>query len=263
MMTTTAQNPAPPVQGNDQLELSILSAWLNVSEVGLCVVDDHPRVVMLNTAASRMLGIDGLKMINKPLLTLLDAIKLGPTVVQWLSTPGFDGEQLVNRHTPAGTVELVLRSSTVRARAEDGTTGLFKMVAITDVTELLSAQRRVNSEAFRKKLQALNAGVVVVDAQKPNLPIIYVNERFETATGYSLAEVMGRNCGFLQGGDKDQPGLVGLRTAIRNQSNGYARLRNYRKDGTMFVIELFISPIKDDHGLVTHFVGVQQFQHDI
>ncbi len=262
MMTTTAQNPTPPVRGNDQLELSILSAWLNVSEVGLCVVDDHPRVVMLNTAASRMLGIDGLKMINKPLLTLLDAIKLGPTVVQWLSTPGFDGEQLVNRHTPTGTVELVLRSSTVRARAEDGTTGLFKMVAITDVTALLSAQRHVNAEAFRKKLQALNAGVVVVDAQLPDRPIVYVNEMFESMTGYALAEVVGRNCGFLQGDDKDQSDLTGLRTAIRNQTNGYARLRNYRKDGSMFINELFISPIKDEQGVVTHFVGVQQVQRD-
>lgn len=261
-MTTVTRHTTSPVQSNDQLELSILSAWLNVSEVGLCVVDDHPRVVMLNTAAARMLGIDGLKMINRPLLTLLDAIKLGPSVVHWLSTPGFDGEQLVNRITPTGPVELMLRSSTVRARAEDGTLGLFKMVAITDVTAVLAAQRHINSEAFRKKLQALNAGVVVVDAQKPEMPIIYVNEMFESVSGYTLAEVMGRNCGFLQGDDKDQPDLIGLRTAIRNKTNGYARLRNYRKDGSMYVNEVFISPIRDDQGSVTHFVGVQQVQRD-
>jgi hypothetical protein len=37
-------------------------------------------------------------------------------------------------------------------------------------------------------------------------------------------------------------------------------LRNYRKDGTQFMNELFISPIKDQAGVVTHFLGIQHLR---
>jgi PAS domain S-box-containing protein len=64
----------------------------------------------------------------------------------------------------------------------------------------------------------------------------------------------------LQGAEKNQAGLVAIRTAIKTQTNGYAKLRNYRKDGSVFVNELFISPVKDDTGMVTHFVGIQHLE---
>jgi PAS domain S-box-containing protein len=261
-MTVTTQADASPIRSNDQLEHSLLSAWLNVSEVGICVVDNSSRVVMLNAAAAGMLDIDGPQMLNKPLRTLLEAIQLAPGVVEWLATPDVDGGRHASRVTPAGTIELLFRSSTVRAHAGNGTTGLFKMVAITDVTALLTAERRIDSASLQRKCQALNAGVVIVDAQLPDMPMIYVNPMFERMSGYSAAEVVGRNCRYLQREDRDQPDLVAIRTAIRNETNGYGRLRNYRKHGSMFVTELFIAPIKDDYGVVTHFVGIQHLQFD-
>ena len=81
-------------------------------------------------------------------------------------------------------------------------------------------------------------------------------------SGYSAAEVMGHNCRFLQGTDNDQPGLTAIRTAILTQTNGYARLHNRRKDGSDFVNELFISPVRDETGTVTHFVGIQHLVSD-
>jgi PAS domain S-box-containing protein len=76
-------------------------------------------------------------------------------------------------------------------------------------------------------------------------------------TGFSEAESIGRSCRFLQGDDHDQPGLEEIRAAIREQREGHAILRNYRKDGTLFWNDLYIAPVKDDSGEVTHFVAAQ------
>ena len=40
--------------------------------------------------------------------------------------------------------------------------------------------------------------LAIVDAQAPDQPIVYVNAIFELQTGYTLAEVKGSNCRFLQ-----------------------------------------------------------------
>lgn len=247
---------------NDRLEHALLSVWMDAAQFGMCVMDDTSRVVMINPAACRMLDVDGLAVLNAPMKKLMDGVNIngGPSLVQWLGAAGFDGERHVTRSLPDGTqLHMLLKSVTLRA----GEGGFFKMVAITDVTELLAAQQRVDSASARRQWEALNAGVVISDAQLPDLPIIYVNPKFEEMSGYQADEVVGRNCRFLQGSSPDsadQSALAGIRSAIKNKTNGYALLRNYRKDGSVFMNELFISPIKDANGTVTHFVGIQHLQ---
>lgn len=99
--------------------------------------------------------------------------------------------------------------------------------------------------------------LVVCDALDPSLPLIYVNESFEKLTGYSAAEVIRRNCKFLQNGDDQQPGLKELRTAIEEKRSCRVVLRNYRKDGTFFWNDFNLTPINNASGVTTHFVGVQ------
>jgi len=100
-------------------------------------------------------------------------------------------------------------------------------------------------------------GIITTDATAPDNPIIYVNPAFERITGYSAAEAIGRNCRFLQAGDRDQPELEQVRAAIREARECHVRLRNYRKDGTPFWNELNISPVRNGQGHLTHFVGIQ------
>lgn len=248
---------------NDQLEHALLSAWSTQADAGICAVDENSCVVMLNPAACKMLGIDGLAMLNQPLKELVAAINFEPGIAQWLCTPGFAGERHAACESKGVTVDLLFRSTSVRmANNTDGsdTGAAFKVIAITDITQLLAAQRHVNSETYRRQWQALNAGVVISDARLPDMPIVYVNPMFEQMSGYPSAEVLGRNCRFLQGPDLNQAGLAAIRQAITHQTNGYAKLRNYRKDGSLFVNELFISPVKDETGTVTHFVGIQHIE---
>jgi two-component system sporulation sensor kinase C len=109
----------------------------------------------------------------------------------------------------------------------------------------------------RRIFRSVTSGISIADATKPDLPLTYVNPAFEVMTGYSLEEVLGKNCRFLQGDALDQPAITLVREAIRDKRETLVILKNYRKDGTPFWNELSLSPIRNRHGMLTHFVGIQ------
>jgi PAS domain S-box-containing protein len=108
-----------------------------------------------------------------------------------------------------------------------------------------------------RAIENSSSGMSIADARRPNMPLVYVNHAFETMTGYTAAEVIGKNCRFLQGDDRDQEGIHEVRAAIREGRTAIVVLRNYRKDGTLFWNELRLSPIFNTRGELTHFVGTQ------
>ncbi|WP_224746629.1 PAS domain-containing sensor histidine kinase [Mucilaginibacter rigui] len=115
-------------------------------------------------------------------------------------------------------------------------------------------------EDFNLLLKALDAsisGIILTDNRLPDNPIIYCNKAFEIITGYDRSEIIGHNCRFLQKEDRDQKERAILRDAIKNGKNCVVDIRNYKKDGTFFYNELFMSPIKDENGKVNYFIGVQ------
>jgi len=99
--------------------------------------------------------------------------------------------------------------------------------------------------------------VTIADARLHDNPIIYANAGFQRLTGYSVEEVLGRNCRFLQGPDTDHDTLERLRLALHQKRACTVQLLNYRKDGTSFWNRLSITPVHDASGNVTHFIGVQ------
>lgn len=99
--------------------------------------------------------------------------------------------------------------------------------------------------------------MTIVDLNQADCPILYCNDAFEKLTGYSRDEIVGRNCRFLQRGDRNQPGVAKLRRAIRAKEPTSATIRNYKKDGTLFWNQVIIFPIKNEKGKVTHFMGLQ------
>ncbi len=129
------------------------------------------------------------------------------------------------------------------------------LASLRDITAHKQAQESLRLTV--RAIEASSVGVVIASATLPDLPIIYVNPAFETITGYSAAEVLGRNCRFLQGDERDQDALHEVRAALREGRETFVTLRNYRKDGQMFWNELHIAPIADADGYITHFVGLQ------
>lgn len=114
----------------------------------------------------------------------------------------------------------------------------------------------VQSIVQRALEQTVN-GVVVTDALLPGNPIVHVNEGFTRLTGYSADEVLGRNCAFLQGKDRNQLGIGKLRVAIAMGEEVMVVLRNYRRNGTRFWNRVEMSPVRDETGRVTHFFALQ------
>jgi sigma-B regulation protein RsbU (phosphoserine phosphatase) len=108
-----------------------------------------------------------------------------------------------------------------------------------------------------RALEVASEGFVIADARRPGVPLIYANQGFERITGYSIAEVMGRNCRFLQGPDTDPGASAEIRAALAESRPCLVEILNYRKDGTPFWNRLSITPVRDAAGEVTHFIGVQ------
>jgi sigma-B regulation protein RsbU (phosphoserine phosphatase) len=108
-----------------------------------------------------------------------------------------------------------------------------------------------------RALAASAEGITIADATRPDYPLIYVNEGFEKLTGYSAHSVRGRNCRFLQGEGTDPAAAEEIRRAIKEKRECVVEILNYRKNGEPFWNRLSITPVRDDAGDVTHFIGIQ------
>jgi two-component system cell cycle response regulator len=108
---------------------------------------------------------------------------------------------------------------------------------------------------YRRLIETSPEGVVLVDAQHSDRPVVYVNPGFEALTGYTAAELTGRNLRLLQGDDREQDGRHRLREAMDRGETCRVLLRNYRKDGTVFWNEMTVLPLLDADGRITHFAG--------
>jgi PAS domain S-box-containing protein/diguanylate cyclase (GGDEF)-like protein len=99
-------------------------------------------------------------------------------------------------------------------------------------------------------------GIVMADMRLPGARITYVNRAFETITGYSREEAVGKNCRYLQGNDRLQPEVAAIREALAAGAAINVRLRNYRKDGSLFWNDLHLVPL--GAGTPSYYVGIMR-----
>lgn len=112
-------------------------------------------------------------------------------------------------------------------------------------------------QVLSKILDSCINGVTLADPDLEDMPLVYANKAFETITGYSQEETLGRNCRFLQGKDHDQEEVAKLREAIKNRESVEVTLRNYKKNGELFYNHLKMMPLFDSKGNLLYFLGVQ------
>src|SRR5689334_841983 len=108
---------------------------------------------------------------------------------------------------------------------------------------------------LRALFDAAPEGVMVCDAVAADKPIVYINRAMEQLTGYTRAEMEGRNPRFLYAADRDQDGLKRLRTAVAEGVGCHVTVRNFRRDGTLFFNDLTLVPLRNDQGALTHFAS--------
>ncbi|MEN9757822.1 MAG: hypothetical protein RL755_2009 [Pseudomonadota bacterium] len=100
-------------------------------------------------------------------------------------------------------------------------------------------------------------GVTLADPDLEDAPIVYANKAFERLTGYGQEDIIGLNCRFLQGTDRDQEARQQIAQAMQNNEAIEVTLRNYKKDGTLFHNRLKITPLFDKKHRVIYYLGVQ------
>lgn len=113
------------------------------------------------------------------------------------------------------------------------------------------------NDIFFAAVEMTRMPMIVTDPRQPDNPIIFVNNAFINMTGYSRAEVMGRNCRFLQGPETDRGVVAQVRQAIAERREIATELLNYRKNGSSFWNALFISPVYGQDGELKYFFSSQ------
>ncbi len=217
----------------------------------IVTVNAAGQIQFTNPATQRVFGYEPSALIGQNLTALLPQIvQPGENDTQLLQ---LDARESIGRHQDGHEIQLEISFSEFGRDGQRFYTGILH-----DVTERkqVEAALRLNQRA----LEASVAPIFIVNALQPELPLTYVNPAFERVTGYSHEEALGRECLFLQGADSYQPALAELREALTAGCAASALLRNYRKDGGLFYNELTLSPVLDEAGKLTHFVG---FMHDV
>jgi diguanylate cyclase (GGDEF)-like protein/PAS domain S-box-containing protein len=127
--------------------------------------------------------------------------------------------------------------------------GVFGLV--TDITAIKQGQEQLRvSDAA---LKAVSQGVVI---SGPDKRILSANEAFASITGYSTTEIIGRDYRLLEGPLTDPQQVDRMRLALENGTEFSDEILHYRKDSSTFWNELTISPVCDEQGQLTHFVGI-------
>ncbi|MDC8759913.1 EAL and GGDEF domain-containing protein [Janthinobacterium fluminis] len=118
---------------------------------------------------------------------------------------------------------------------------------------------RKQQEQLRLRERALHAsgnGIVITRCAGAENLIEYVNLAFERITGYRAAEVLGRDSRFMAAPGLDEAERSKLRVAIHARQESHVIFRNLRKDGEVFWNDLTITPVLNEKGQATHFIGV-------
>jgi PAS domain S-box-containing protein len=97
----------------------------------------------------------------------------------------------------------------------------------------------------------------ISDPALPDNPLVFASQGFLDLTGYTMDEVLGRNCRFLQGPQTDLAGIAVLGQGIAEGVDTSVMLLNYKKDGTTFWNQIYCSALRDSDDNIVNYVGVQ------
>ncbi len=222
---------------------------------GIWRLDPTARIVFVNPRMAELLGYQRHEMKGHSAYEFLFPEDRAPGERSWMRRKEGRRERSEARlRRRDGTALWVLATTAPLYDDEGAFAGALGM--FTDISD-----RREAETAIRIRDSALLAaphGVFIADARQRDFPIIYANQAALILTGYSEAEILGRNCRLLQGPDTDPTTIAEIRSALQRMQPIECEILNYRKDGSSFWNALSVSPIRDKAGRVSHFVGIQQ-----
>ena len=155
----------------------------------------------------------------------------------------------VNIHCKDGQTKTVLAAAEPLGQIFDGTL----LVTLYDIT----SRRQLEAERQSLSLAVEQSPVAVVIAN-PAGSIEYVNEAFCRITGYSREEVLGSNPRFLKSGYTSDEEYQAMWATLGAGKAWQGTFHNRRKDGTLFWESAQISPVYDQSGRLSHYLGIKE-----
>ena len=154
--------------------------------------------------------------------------------------------------------QLVSRNSVI-ARITGERTAALQFANLRLSEDIAARMHNEKSLRLRERIIEVSANAIILcSADAPGYLIEYVNPAFERITGYAAGEVIGQRLEDLQGPEQGRQDMHAITAALREQREGKAIVRNFRKDGSSYWSELFVAPVRDDgDGPVSHFVVAQ------
>ncbi len=237
-------------------------AVLDAALDGIFTIDHHGVVIELNRAAETMFGYPAAQAVGRELTGLIippasrEAHRCG--MAHFLATG--EGPALNKR----------LELSAVRADGREFPVELTitRIAAagppmFTGYIRDISARQAVENQLrmLESSVRHANDAIVITEAEPvegDGPRIIYVNQAFTTATGYTSEEALGQTPRMLQGPDTSPEAKAKIRKALKRWKPVRVELLNYRKDGSEFWVELNIVPVANEKGWYTHWVSVQR-----
>jgi PAS domain S-box-containing protein len=252
-----------------QTDLNKLSTYLSELESQLALIfaaspdiivflDANQKIIKISDAAFTILGYKRDEMVNQTVWNFIVEQDIEDTKrrfeeVQQKKLTYFDGNKAFINHWIAKNgdfIKLVWRFSLCDDR-ENHTIGVA-----SDITQF-GANNFYNFKLLQKVVDSSTDGIVIVDAQDPNL-IVYVNMAYEKITGYKNSELIGKTCSMMHTDDtKNSRALKTLNTCLSQGKNCDVLLQYKRKNGELFYNRLALSSVIE-HGIVVNFIGVSR-----
>jgi diguanylate cyclase (GGDEF)-like protein/PAS domain S-box-containing protein len=128
------------------------------------------------------------------------------------------------------------------------------VVAFHDISQRLASQAR--DQLLISALEAVPNGIVITN---PQAEIEWVNPAFESLTGYTRQDAIGRRpAELVKSGLHDQTFYESMWRTILAGQTWRGEVVNKKRDGTLYHEELIIAPVQAESGEILHFVGVKQ-----
>jgi len=235
--------------------LEVLRHAFDALPIGLWVTDKAGRILSANAAAVRIWGpktptrseiLRRLKVVGgrrtRPVeaqdLGLLRALDNGETVL----------DQRLDLEGPGGRLKFLMCSAVPLSGGDNGQSGA--VAVYQDVSETIRAEKSLRELAAI--VEQTDDIVYVTDRSGV---IEYVNPSFENATGYPRHEVVGQTPAVLKSGRHDRSFYERLWTTILAGQSFREVVTNRKKSGELYDEAKTITPIRDEHGGITHFVS--------
>ncbi len=127
----------------------------------------------------------------------------------------------------------------------------------TDITERKRAEKVLKALQTQIKLAAQvfaqgREGITISDAQGN---IVMANKAFTAISGYTEAELLGKNTRIFSSGRHSPEFYHAMWEAIDTKDYWAGEIWDRRKNGTEFPVWLAISPMRDEQGKITHYLG--------